>query len=53
MTRSLLRRIRVESIKEGEERISQYINQINENPVIFKWKYKMEQREKMPGGITI
>ena len=38
MTRSLLRGIRVDSIKELGERIGQYIDQINEKPVIFKWK---------------
>jgi transposase len=53
MARSLLRGIRVDSIKELGERIGQYIDQINEKPVIFKWKYKMEERDKMPGGITI
>jgi transposase len=36
MVRSLLRGIRVESIKELRERISQYIDQINEKPVIFR-----------------
>ena len=53
MARSVLRGIRVDSIKELKERISQYINQINEKPVIFTWKYKMEERDEMPGGITI
>ena len=53
MTRSMLRGIRVESIKELGERISQYINQINEKPVIFKWKYKIKERDEMPGRIMI
>lgn len=53
MARSLLRGIRVDSIKELGERISQYIDQTNENPVIFKWKYKIEERDKMPGKIII
>jgi len=53
MTRSLLRGIRVDSIKELGERISQYIDQINEKPVIFKWKYKIEERDEMPGRIMI
>jgi transposase len=53
MARSLLRGIRVESIKELRERISLYIHQINEKPVIFTWKYKMEERVEMPGGIVI
>ena len=53
MARSVLRGIRVDSIKELRERISQYINQINEKPVIFTWKYKMEERDEMPGGIIV
>ena len=53
MARSLLRGIRVDSIEELRERISQYINQINEKPVIFKWKYKIEERDGMPGRIRI
>lgn len=53
MTRSVLRGIRVDSIKELEERITQYIDQINEKPVIFTWKYKMEERDEMPGKIMV
>ena len=53
MVRSLLRGIRVESMKELRERISQYIDQINEKPVIFTWKYKMEERDEMPGKIIV
>jgi transposase len=53
MARSLLRGIRVDSINELKERISQYLDQINEKPVIFTWKYKMEERDQMPGGIAI
>ena len=53
MGRSMLRGIRVDSINELKERISQYINHVNEKPVIFTWRYKMEERDEMPGGITI
>ncbi len=53
MIRSVLRGIRVDSINELRGRISQYINQINEKPVLFTWRYKMEERDGMPGGITI
>jgi putative transposase len=53
MTRSVLRGIRVDSIKELEERITQYIDQINKKPVIFTWKYKMEERDEMPGKIMV
>lgn len=48
MTRSMLRRIRVSSKSELIGRICQYLDEINEMPVIFKWKYKMDE---MPGGI--
>jgi len=44
---------RTRPINELKERISQYINQINEKPVLFTWRYKMEERDEMPGGITI
>lgn len=47
ITRSLLRGIRVDSIKKLGERISQYIDQINEKPVIFKWKYKIEEMNEI------
>lgn len=53
MARSVLRGIRVDSINELKERISQYLDQINEKPVIFTWKYRMEERDEMPGGIVI
>jgi putative transposase len=48
MTRSMLRGIRVSSKSELTERICQYLDEINEMPVIFKWKYKMDE---MPGKI--
>jgi transposase len=53
MVRNVLRGIRVHSIDELGERISQYINEINEKPVLFTWRYKMEERDEMPGRITI
>jgi transposase len=48
MTRSLLRGMRVSSKEELIDRISQYFDDINKSPVIFKWKYKVDE---MPGGI--
>lgn len=48
MTRSMLRGIRVSDKNELVERISQYLDEINEMPVIFKWKYRMDE---MPGKI--
>lgn len=50
MTRSLLRGMRVSSKQELSDRISQYFDDINESPVIFKWKYKMDE---MPSGIEL
>ncbi len=50
MTRSMLRGIRVSSKNELIERICQYLDDINEMPVIFKWKYKMDE---MPGKIEL
>jgi putative transposase len=53
MVRSVLRGIRVDSMNELKERISQYINQLNEKQVLFTWRYKMEEMDEMPGGITV
>lgn len=53
MVRGVLRGIRVDSLNELKERISKYINQLSEKPVLFTWRYKMEERDEMPGGITI
>lgn len=50
MTRRMLRGIRVSSKEELKERISQYIEGMNETPKIFKWNYKMD---KMVGGIIV
>ena len=50
MTRSLLRGMRVSSKDELIDRISQYFDDINETPVIFKWKYKMDE---MPGRMGL
>lgn len=43
MMRGFLRNIRVETKKELETRIYQGIQEINEEPVVFRWKYKMEE----------
>ena len=42
IARSFLKQIRVENIEELEERIYKGIEAINDEPVIFRWKYKME-----------
>jgi putative transposase len=53
MVRNVLREIRVDSPSELKERISQYIDELNEKPVLFTWRYMMEERDEMPGGITV
>ena len=42
MTRQMLRGIRVLSKEELAERIYQYFNEVNEVPVVFRWKYRMD-----------
>lgn len=41
LSRTMLRGIRVENKKELERRIMDYIEFINEDPVVPRWKYKM------------
>ncbi|MFC2137803.1 IS630 family transposase [Bacteroidota bacterium] len=43
IARGLLRQIRVESKEELKERIYKGISEINQEPVIFRWKYKMDE----------
>ncbi|MCK4690733.1 MAG: IS630 family transposase [Desulfuromonadales bacterium] len=43
MARSLLRHIRVQSKEELAERIYRGIEEFNQEPVIFRWKYKMDE----------
>lgn len=43
MARSMLRGIRVSSKQELIDRIHQYFAEVNADPVIFRWKYKMEE----------
>jgi transposase len=42
MTRQMLKGIRVSSKEELEKRIYQYFAEINEDPVVFRWTYKMK-----------
>ena len=48
MARSMLRGIRVESKKELKERMLKYIQDLNDEPVVFTWNWKMDE---MAGGI--
>jgi len=43
MTRTMLRGIRVSSKQELIDRIHQYYEEINAAPVVFRWKYKMDE----------
>lgn len=42
MARTLLRGIRVSAKNELKERIGKYIDEVNEQPVIFRWRYGLE-----------
>jgi transposase len=43
LTRTFLRKLRVNTIEELKNRFEMYFNEINEMPVIFKWKYKLDE----------
>ena len=51
LTRQMLRGIRVSSKEELADRIYHYFDDINEEPVVFRWKYKMDEisPEKLAG----
>jgi hypothetical protein len=42
MAKTLLRGIRVASTDELKARIDRYLKEINEAPVVFRWKYNLE-----------
>ena len=43
VARSLLRSIRVKSKAELKTRIRQYLDRLNEDPVIYRWTYKLDK----------
>jgi len=43
MTRAFLRFLRANSKEELKQRIEQYLDEVNASPVVFKWKYKMDE----------
>jgi transposase len=49
-SRSVLRGIRVKSKEEIVQRLSNYIDSLNQDPVIFKWSYKMDPN---PSGVIL
>jgi transposase len=48
ITRTMLRGIRADSKEDLKKRILSYIEETNSEPVVFTWKYRMDE---MPGGI--
>ncbi|MEB3102967.1 hypothetical protein [Ferviditalea candida] len=42
MTKQVLRHIRVQSKEELKQRIEQYLEEVNANPIPFRWKYGMD-----------
>ncbi len=48
MERSMLRGIRVESKKELKVRMIEYIQDLNNDSIVFIWNWKIDE---MPGGI--
>ena len=43
MTRTMLRGIRVASKQELIDRLHQYFEEVNADPVVFRWKFKMDE----------
>lgn len=43
MTRSMLREIRVNTKQELIDRTRLYYQEVNADPVVFRWKYKMDE----------
>ena len=43
MTRQMLRGIRVSTKQELVDRIYKYFDEVNETPVVYHWKYKMDE----------
>lgn len=43
MTKQMLRGIRVKSKQELTDRIYQYFKEINKEPVVYHWRYKMDE----------
>ena len=43
MTKQMLRGIRVNTKQELKERIYQYFEEVNREPVVYHWSYKMDE----------
>ena len=43
MTKQMLKGIRVEAKEELERRIYLYFDEVNREPVVYRWSYKMDE----------
>lgn len=43
MTRAFLRSLRIKSKNELRQRIEKYLDEVNAEPVVFKWTYKLDE----------
>ena len=43
MTKQMLRGIRVKSKEKLEQRIFLYFNEVNAEPVVYHWKYRLDK----------
>ena len=43
MTKQMLRGIRVKSKEELEQRIYLYFDEVNAEPVVYHWKYRLDE----------
>ena len=50
MARTLLRGIRVASQEELRSRIEQYLREVNEAPIPFRWKYGLDELTDLSGA---
>lgn len=52
MTRQMLRGIRVKSKQELVDRIYRYFDEVNEVPVVFRWKYRLDEIDGSESPLT-
>jgi hypothetical protein len=53
MAKTLLRGVRVASADELKARIELYLREVNQTPVAFRWKYKLETLAVAQGGAEV
>jgi hypothetical protein len=52
MARTVLRGLRVSSKDELRQRIRKYFKEVNRCPVVFTWKYMLDQQANIPESAT-